>query len=61
MASDQICPACSGSGWLEVRTRGMCGCDTDFDERERTPCEVCGGATRASDAEGFGLACEVAS
>jgi hypothetical protein len=34
----------------------MCGCDTDFEELERTPCEVCGGAGLPPDE----LACGVA-
>lgn len=42
MTTESTCPACGGFGWVEVRTRGMCGCETDFDEVERTPCDVCG-------------------
>ena len=42
MTTDLVCPACGGAGWVEVRTRGMCGCDTDFEEVEPQPCELCG-------------------
>jgi hypothetical protein len=41
MMGDNRCEACGGSGWVEVRTRGMCGVDCDFGEVERQPCESC--------------------
>jgi hypothetical protein len=41
MTSENACPACGGTGWVEVRTRGMCGCESDFEEVERTACALC--------------------
>ena len=41
MNGDNGCQICGGSGWIEIRTRGMCGIDCDFLEVERTPCEIC--------------------
>lgn len=41
MNGDKGCQVCGGSGWIEIRTRGMCGIDCDFLEVERTPCESC--------------------
>ncbi len=40
------CDACGGTGWIQVRTRGMCGIECDFDEVETTACEVCDSGTR---------------
>lgn len=49
---------CGGTGWVEVRTRGMCGCDSEFEEVERTPCELC--AAHLGNGSGRDIHIEVA-
>ncbi len=41
MMTGSDCDACGGTGWIQIRTRGMCGIECDFDEVERTPCDIC--------------------